>query len=98
MEHLLCALELAETDENLAQGRERNRETAARGNLFLLRRALLRQRERLLVPMLDQRDIGLVIQDDAQDIQCLHGRGKPFGLAQSRGRLFDSSALRQHHS
>ena len=83
MEYLLCALELADTDENLAQGGERNRQTAPRLNLFLLRQALLRQRERLLVPMLDQRDVGLVVRDNTQDIQSLHGGGKPFGLAKS---------------
>ena len=61
MQNFLGALELAEPHENLSERGERNREAASRAVLLLQRRALLGQRERLLVAMLNQRDVRLVV-------------------------------------
>ena len=60
-QNLFGALELAEPHENLTERRERNREPAPGPVLFLQRRALFGQRERLLVAVLNQRDVRLIV-------------------------------------
>ena len=96
MQNLFGALELAEPHENLPERGERNCEAASRAVLLLQRRALFGERERLLVAMLNQRDVRLVVADDAEHVLRLHRRREALGLTKRRHRLFDAPALREH--
>ena len=73
--------------ENLSERGERNREAAPGADLLLQRRALFGQRQRLLVAVLNQRDVRLVVADDAEHVLRLHRRGEALGLPQARRSL-----------
>ncbi len=63
---------------------------------LLQRRAALGERERLFVPVLDQRDVRLVVADDAEHVLRLGGRGEPLGLPQRRARLVEPARFGEH--
>ena len=89
VEHFLCACELAEPHENLTERRERDRQAAAGAELFLQGRASFGERQGLLVTVLNQRDVGLVVTDDAENVLSLNGGGEPFGLTERRDGFFN---------
>src|ERR1700687_4581467 len=98
MERLLGAFQLSEAHENLTERRQRYRKAATGANLLLQRRASFGQRERVFVAMLNQRNVGLVITNDAEHILRLRGRRQALGLSKRGRRFLDAAALRQHHA
>ena len=83
--------------ENLTERGERNRQAASRAVLLLQRRAPFGQRERLFMAMLKQRDVRLIVRDDAEHVLRMHRRRKPLGLPERRHGLLDAAALRESH-
>ena len=62
VERLFCAIEAAEADANLPERGERHAQAVRRAALLLQFHAALGQRQRLVVPVLHQRDVRLVPQ------------------------------------
>ncbi len=69
-----------------------------RARLLLQRDAALGERQRLIVPVLHQRDVGLVAADRRQHVARLDDDGEPLGLTQRRDRLVEPSFLRERHA
>ena len=82
VQHVVGALEVAEAHADLAERGERHGEPVALAELFVQGHAALGQRERLLVAVANQRDVGLVAADHRQHIVGLQQRGQALGLAQ----------------
>ena len=61
------------------------------------RHAPLGQRERLLVVVAHQRDVGLVVHDPGEHVVGLDGHGEPFALAQRGGGFVSSARLGEQH-
>ena len=57
---------------------------------------MLGERERLLVTVLGQGNVGLVVTDDSENVERLNRCREPLGLAQGSGRFLDSAALCEH--
>ncbi len=66
--------------------------------LLLQLDAAFGERQRLLVPMLHQRDVGLVAADRRQDVAGLDEHRQALGLRERRHRLVETSFLRERHA
>ena len=62
------------------------------------RDAAFGERQRLLVVMLQHRDVCLVAADDGEDVVGVHHRGEAFGLPQGGHCLFVAAQLGERHS
>ena len=98
IERLFGAVQVAEPDTDLAERGERDAEPVRRAAVLLQLDAAFRQRQRLLVPMLHQRDVGLVATDRRQHVPRLDEHGQPLSLRERRHRLFEASLLRESHA
>ena len=98
IERLFRAVEVAEPDTDLAERGERDAEPVRRAPVLLQLDAAFRQRPRLLVPMLHQRDVRLVATDRGQHVPGLDEHGQPLGLRERRHRLVEASLLREGHA
>ncbi len=59
--------------------------------------AALGERQRLLVPMLHQRDVGLVATDRGQHVSGFDKHRQALGLRERRHRLVEAAFLREGH-
>ena len=55
------------------------------------------ERERLLVMVAHQRDVGLVVHDAGENVVSLNSGREPFALPERRDRVFGPSGLREQH-
>jgi hypothetical protein len=62
------------------------------------RYAALRQRERLVVTMLHQRDVRLVVHDSSEHIVCRDGHREPFTLTKCGDCFITAASLCQKYS
>ena len=87
---------MAEAHADLAERRERSRQAGALADAFVQGHGALGQRQRLLVAMADQRDVGLIAIHHREDIVGLNGGGQAFGLPQRRRGFVVAARLREH--
>jgi hypothetical protein len=87
VQHLFCAFEIAEQHERLPQRGECDGKPVSGSHALVQVEAPFRKRERLVVAMAHQRDVGLIVDDTRQDIVGLDGNREPFRLAE-RGCRF----------
>ncbi len=83
-------------DENLAECRERYGESPPAAVLLLQRRGLLGERQRQVVAVLNQRDVCLVVANDAEHILCMDRRSEIFRLTKRGHRFFHAPALNKY--
>ena len=98
VERLLRAHEIAEPDANLPERRQRDGEAMPRAMGLVQRDAAFRQRERLLVPVLQHHHVGLVAADRRDHIVGMHHRGEPLGMAQRGHALVVEAQLRERNA
>ncbi len=104
VERLFCAIEAAEADANLPERGERHAQAVRRAALLLQLHAALGQRQRLVVPVLHQRDVRLVAADGRQHVPGLDEHRQTLRLAERRHRFVEAAFLgkrdareRMHH-
>ncbi len=95
VEGLFGAVQAAEPDAYLSERGERDAQTVRRTALLLQFHAALGERQRLVVPVLHQRDVGLVAADSRQHVPGLDEQRQPFRLRESRHRLVQPAFLRE---
>ena len=95
VQRVFGAGQVAETDADLAEGGQRDRQAVAGPQAFVQHHAPLGQRERLLVAVLHHHHAGLVAAHGCQDVVGPHRRGKPLGVAQGGHRLVVFADLRE---
>ncbi len=95
MQRVFGASQIAETDADLAKRRERDGQPVARPVRFVQRHAALRQRERLLVAVLEQHHDRLVPADRRHDVVSLNRGCQPLCVTQRRHRFVVPAELRQ---
>ena len=98
VEHLFRAPQIADPHADLSERRQRDAEPVRRARLLLQLDAALGERQRLIVPVLHQRHVGLVAADGGQHVARLDHHRQTLGLAQRRDRLVEPSFLRERHA
>ena len=98
IERLLGALQAAQPHANLPERGERDSQTVRSARFFLQLHAAFRERQRLLVTMLHQRDVCLVAADGGDDVLRIHREGETFALPHRRQRFVQPSFLRERHA
>ncbi len=94
VQRFLGPLQLAQPHADLPERRQRHPQAVRCARLLLQLHASLRQGERLLVPVLDQRHVCLVAAHRREDVPGLHHQRQPLGMPQRGHRLVESPFLR----
>ncbi len=81
---------------DLPERRQRHREEVDRPRLLVQLHGALGQRQRLVVPVADQRDVGLVAAHQCQHVVGAGSRGEVLGLPQRGHRFVGASGLGGH--
>ncbi len=95
-EHALGTGQVARPDADLAEGGERHGQAVDRTRLLVQRHRAVCERERLVVTVADQRDVGLVAAHQCEDVVGTRHRGKVLRLSQRGDRFVRTSRLRRH--
>ncbi len=95
MQRLFGAFQITDADADLAEGGERHAQSVRRSGLLLQLDTALDESQRLIVPMLHQRDIRLIPVDRCKDVGGLNHQGQTLGVAQSRHRFVQTALLRE---
>ena len=96
VQHGVGACRGAQAHADLTERRERPRQAGALTDAFMHGDRPFGERQRLLVAVADQRDVGLVAVHHRQDVVGLDGGRQALGLAQRRGRFVVAARLREH--
>ena len=98
IERLFRAVEAAQADADLAERCERHAKPVRRAAILLQLHAALGQRQRLFVPVLHQRDVGLVAAHGREHVAGLDEQRQPLGLRERGHRLIEPAFLREGHA
>ena len=96
VQHLVGAIEVADAHADLPERGERHREARSLAEAFMEIHGALGERQRLLVAMANQRDVGLVPVHGREHIVGLQHRRHALGLAERGVGFVVASGLRQH--
>ena len=98
VQRVLGSLQIADPDADLAERGKRHAEAVRRAGLLLEVDASFGERQRLLVPMLHQRDVRLVPAHGRQHVARFDHDGQTLGLAERRDRFVEPPFLRERHA
>ena len=98
MQRFVGARKVPQTDADLAERGEGDRETMAGAMRFVQRDAALRQRKRLLVAVLHHRHVRLVAADQREDVVGVDRCGQPLRLAKRAHRFVIAADLGERNA
>ena len=88
--------QVAEPDADLAERGERDGQAVHRAGVLVQRQGAVGERQRLVVAVAHERDVGLVAAHERQHVLGARHGGQVLGLPQRRHRLVEPSRLRRH--